>query len=643
MNSVVERYRRQRVPSPSHCEPKPPPCSTCGQLECLCRPRFFAGQILTADDLNRLDHYIRGKHRLHNRQLHGWGVVNGLEVTCDACGPGVAVSCGYALSPCGEDIVVCDPVVVDVCALIQHCKGAERAHICDPPRQPSPAGCDQGEQEWILAIRYSESPTRAVKPLMPSTSAGCGCGGGSAKSGGCGCGSGGGGGGGCGCGGNGGGSASSGSKCGCGTSTASSRPRGAPVQCEPTVICEGFEFAVYRKPPEQTPDEDDEQSLNPDSELAKRFRCCTELLFDRAPQVPGEVTLTQVQANPGVWADWACRFKDYLQRYVSTRPGYNCALQAQLAAVSCPSAQGPATVILQTAELLLTIWLDAVLACLCSALLPPCPSAHPSDLVPLASVRVSGNPCRVLSICNWTVHRKFATTYPALQYWLSVFPFGKELRQLLDAVCCMRIEYSPPAAESPIPGATNHMNMRGAAPDRAAPSPAYERARHRLNPAVGHPERLRAAAAMTGEAYRRAGKPLQPRHLFESVLLPESAKGDDHLSKSQVRNLPQFLALNSVLLPMVAAATPGGGLGSMASMLMAGRAGDSAKDAGADVAQLRKELAGLRADLKAQAEEIARLRPTADAAATPVRAGAARAAKAAKPAGKPRGKGRKEK
>lgn len=630
MNSVVERYRRQRAPSPSHCEPKPPPCSTCGQLECLCRPRFFAGQILTADDLNRLDYYIRGKHRLHNRQLHGWGVVNGLEVTCDACGPGVAVSCGYALSPCGEDIVVCDPVVVDVCALIQHCKGAERAQICDPPRPPSPAGCDQGEQEWILAIRYSESPTRAVKPLMPSTSTGCGCGGGGAK------------GGGCGCGGNGGASGSAGGQCGCGASATQSRPRGAPVQCEPTVVCEGFEFAVYRKPPEQTHDDGDETSLNPDSELARRFACCTELLFDRAPQAPGEVTLTQVQANPGVWADWACRFKDYLQRYVSTRPGYNCALQAQLATVSCPSAQGPATTILQTAELLLTIWLDAVLACLCSALLPPCPSAHPSDLVPLASVRVSANPCRVLSICNWTVHRKFATTFPALQYWLALWPFGKALRQLLDDVCCMRIEYSPPT-DSPIPGAANHMNMRGAAPDVAAPSAAYERAGHRLNPTVGHPERLRAAAAMTGAAYLRAGKPLQPRHLFESVLLPESAKGGDHLSKSQVRNLPQFLALNSVLSPMVAATAAGGGLGSIASMLMAGRAGDHAGDGGADVAQLRKELAGLRADLKAQADVIARLRPMADAPAPPARAAAARGAKTAKPASKPRGKGRKEK
>ena len=40
------------------------PCPECGGLECLCRPRFFAGQLLTEADLNRLDHYIVAKNRL---------------------------------------------------------------------------------------------------------------------------------------------------------------------------------------------------------------------------------------------------------------------------------------------------------------------------------------------------------------------------------------------------------------------------------------------------------------------------------------------------------------------------------------------------------------------------------------------------
>src|SRR5262249_50319348 len=80
----------------------PPPCE-CGLLECLCRPRFFAGQLLTEQDLNRLDAYIRAKNRLHTLQLHGFGVVNGLEVRCEPCGDGVVVTTGYAISPCGDD------------------------------------------------------------------------------------------------------------------------------------------------------------------------------------------------------------------------------------------------------------------------------------------------------------------------------------------------------------------------------------------------------------------------------------------------------------------------------------------------------------------------------------------------------------
>ena len=97
------------------------PCPECGGLECLCRPRFFAGQLLTEADLNRLDHYIVAKNRLHNRHLHGWGVSCGLEVVCHPCSNQVIVRAGYALSPCGDDIILCSDVPVDICQLITGC------------------------------------------------------------------------------------------------------------------------------------------------------------------------------------------------------------------------------------------------------------------------------------------------------------------------------------------------------------------------------------------------------------------------------------------------------------------------------------------------------------------------------------------
>src|SRR5262245_63996180 len=90
-------------------------CPTCGALECLCRPRFFAGQLLTEQDLNRLDQYIIAKNRLHNRYLVGHGVACGLEVRCHPCGNLVTVSPGYAINGCGDDIIVCSQDTVDVC------------------------------------------------------------------------------------------------------------------------------------------------------------------------------------------------------------------------------------------------------------------------------------------------------------------------------------------------------------------------------------------------------------------------------------------------------------------------------------------------------------------------------------------------
>src|SRR5690606_38336087 len=85
---------------PDPCADPRPPCPVCAGRECLCRPRFFPGQLLSDDDLNRLQGYLIAKNRLHNRHLVGWGVACGLEVACNPCEPGsVIVRAGYALSP----------------------------------------------------------------------------------------------------------------------------------------------------------------------------------------------------------------------------------------------------------------------------------------------------------------------------------------------------------------------------------------------------------------------------------------------------------------------------------------------------------------------------------------------------------------
>ncbi len=49
------------------------------------RPRYFPRQIITADDLSLDQEYARNARRLHNRMLHGWGVVCGAKVCPVPC------------------------------------------------------------------------------------------------------------------------------------------------------------------------------------------------------------------------------------------------------------------------------------------------------------------------------------------------------------------------------------------------------------------------------------------------------------------------------------------------------------------------------------------------------------------------------
>jgi len=93
-------------------------CAPCDdarcELECHRRPRFFCGQLLTDEDLSAMVGWAASKFRLQ-RYRTGWGVACGLEVTCDPENPqGVIVGEGYAVSCCGDDIIVCADTALDL-------------------------------------------------------------------------------------------------------------------------------------------------------------------------------------------------------------------------------------------------------------------------------------------------------------------------------------------------------------------------------------------------------------------------------------------------------------------------------------------------------------------------------------------------
>jgi hypothetical protein len=109
------------------------------------RPLFFAGQLLTEEDLELLGEYVTAKNRLHNRHFLGEGVVCGLEVACHPCGEGkVLVRPGYALDCCGNDIVVPCETELDINALVHRLRieelgGWDCGDPCDQPGKQTPA------------------------------------------------------------------------------------------------------------------------------------------------------------------------------------------------------------------------------------------------------------------------------------------------------------------------------------------------------------------------------------------------------------------------------------------------------------------------------------------------------------------------
>ena len=128
------------------------------------RPRYYARQLVTPDDMTLEQDYFRNRLRRHNRYLHGWGVVCGAEVVESTKPWKVIVKAGFVLGPYGDEIFIESDQCVDV------------RKLCVPPEsqddecqeaQPAPVDTDD---QW-LAIRYVEKKTRLVKVPL----GGCGC------------------------------------------------------------------------------------------------------------------------------------------------------------------------------------------------------------------------------------------------------------------------------------------------------------------------------------------------------------------------------------------------------------------------------------------------------------------------------------
>ncbi len=138
------------------------------EMKMLERVKYFPRQLLTADDMKADQEYFLNKLRRHNRYLHGWGTVCGLEVLSAATKElpwRVEITAGYALGPKGDEIYVQESVFLD----LARCGPDTVTDPCDPDFLHT-SGPATGEQLFV-AIKYAECLAKPVQ-AMP---AGCGC------------------------------------------------------------------------------------------------------------------------------------------------------------------------------------------------------------------------------------------------------------------------------------------------------------------------------------------------------------------------------------------------------------------------------------------------------------------------------------
>ncbi|HEX8851885.1 MAG TPA: hypothetical protein VF754_00280, partial [Pyrinomonadaceae bacterium] len=118
-------------------------CLEC-ELPAAKRLNYFTGQFLTESDFRAEQDYHIGKHRQHNRYLHGRGTVCGLKVmqhpNPDCRDRFVLIEPGLALDCCGREVVVKETIYVD---LLKHLAAQDANGGADD------AGNDEGQSLLI--------------------------------------------------------------------------------------------------------------------------------------------------------------------------------------------------------------------------------------------------------------------------------------------------------------------------------------------------------------------------------------------------------------------------------------------------------------------------------------------------------------
>ena len=122
-------------------------------------------------------------------------------------------------------------------------------------------------------------------------------------------------------------------------------------------------------------------------------------------------------------------FKAWLLRKIDECPPTGqCCLEAEINAIQIPAGEDVTEETYRAVEKLVRAFIRYLLDCICSALLPPCPTCE-DPAVKLACVQIDD--CTVCQICN--LERTFLLTEHNLRYWIPLLHgFGEALERL----CC---------------------------------------------------------------------------------------------------------------------------------------------------------------------------------------------------------------
>lgn len=386
-------------------------CPACAGLACLDRTRFFAGQLLTDADLNNEQSYWLAKSRLHNRYLHGWGVVCGLQVVCAECDGWVTVKTGYALDPCGNDIIVCQDYPFNLAqAVAACCAPAKTAANCSPLRYTPPPACLDMPQTWCVTIQYQEQQSRMVTPLQQPTTTG--------SNGAC--------------------------TCACATmpssqGTSTSTSAAATAACQATRIVEGFQIGITPAPTAS----DATPGTGPGTIFYQGVQCLetAATLVAQNPYPNGiPQNVTYQQAYQAI-----CNYSQTVQNALSAFLVTHCAWEDEFANIKItpPTNDGLGDKnSLSSALKTIVAFIGAFsFDCLCISWMPPCPAAPCDSRLILACVTMQGK--KIVDICHFGGGRQQVVTFPTLYYWLSFFGTDTAIGGFvsnLQNICCLELQ-----------------------------------------------------------------------------------------------------------------------------------------------------------------------------------------------------------